>query len=103
MAMDPTSNRETATPESGAFPVQTRPTFRLATFQALRHRHYRLFFYGQLVSLIGTWMQNTALTWLAFELEHKNRWPDWVSAALLVPTCLLGPWSGALADRFPRR
>jgi MFS family permease len=56
-----------------------------------------------MVSLVGTWMQTTALMWLAFELEHQSKWPAWVSAMILMPTCLFGPWTGALADRFPKR
>src|SRR5438034_3143609 len=73
------------------------------TFRALRHRNYRLYFFGQLVSLTGTWMQTTALGWLAYELTHQSRWPSFIMTAAILPTCLLGPWGGMIADRFPKR
>src|SRR5947209_12557252 len=76
---------------------------RLGTFRALRHGNYRLYFAGQLVSLTGSWVQTTALTWVAYELTGQNRWPALVSAAQVVPTLLLGVWGGSLADRWPRR
>src|SRR5438105_3609973 len=74
-----------------------------ATFRSLRHRNYRLYFFGQLVSLVGTWMQTTALIWLAFDLTGESKWPAWVSAAQIVPTLFLGLWGGTLADRWPKR
>ena len=43
-----------------------------STFAALRHRNFRLFFTGQLISLIGTWMQNTAQGWLVYDLTHSK-------------------------------
>src|SRR2546428_9684085 len=42
------------------------------TFRALRHRNYRLFFWGQLVSLIGTWMQQTAMSWYVYQLTNSK-------------------------------
>jgi MFS family permease len=74
-----------------------------STFRALRHPNYRRYFGGQLVSLIGSWVQIAALTWLAYDLTHQNTWPALVSAAQVVPTLLLGVWGGTLADRWPRR
>jgi MFS family permease len=74
-----------------------------ATFRALRHRNYRLYFFGQLVSLIGTWMQTTALNWLAFDLTHESKWPALLMAVGILPTFFLGAWGGALADRWPKR
>src|SRR6266508_884533 len=76
---------------------------RRGTFRALRHRNYRLFFLGQMVSVVGAWMQLTALMWLAFHLTGTSRWPALVAAAQLIPGFLLGAWGGALADRWPRR
>src|SRR5262249_28007319 len=52
-----------------------------STFRAFHHRNYRLFFSGQLVSLIGTWVQNAAIAWLAFELTGTSLWPALVLAA----------------------
>src|SRR5262245_9925538 len=72
-------------------------------FRALRHRNYRLFFVGQSVSLVGSWVQMTALMWLAFDLTGTSRWPALVAAVQLVPAFLLGAWGGVLADRVPKR
>jgi MFS family permease len=69
----------------------------------LRHRNYRLYFFGQLVSLTGTWMQNAALVWLAFRLTGESKWAALVSAAQILPTFFFGAWGGALADRWPKR
>jgi MFS family permease len=77
--------------------------WKLGTFRALRHHNYRLYFTGQLVSLTGSWVQTTALTWLAYDLTGQNTWPALVSAAQVTPTLLLGVWGGGLADRWPRR
>jgi MFS family permease len=76
----------------------------LDTFRALRHRNYRLYFLGQIVSLTGSWVQTPALIWLAYELSHRqSTWAALVSAAQVVPTVLLGVYGGSLADRWPRR
>jgi MFS family permease len=72
-------------------------------FRSLRHRNYRLYFFGQLVSLVGSWVQTTALMWLAYELTKQSRWPALISAVQVLPTFVLGPWGGHVADRWPRR
>jgi len=69
------------------------------TFRSLRHRNYRLYFIGQMISLVGSWMQTTALMWLAYDLTHQSKWPAFLMVAMIGPTLLLGAWSGALADR----
>jgi MFS family permease len=73
------------------------------TFRALRHRNYRLYFSGQLVSVIGTWMQTTALMWLAEQLTHQSKWAALILVAQMLPTFLFGAWGGILADRWPKR
>ncbi|MBY0527630.1 MAG: MFS transporter [Gemmataceae bacterium] len=73
------------------------------TFRSLRHRNYRLYFFGQIVSLTGSWMQTTALMWLAYDLTHQSKWPALISAAQITPTFLFGAWGGILADRVPKR
>jgi predicted MFS family arabinose efflux permease len=75
----------------------------MRTFRSLRHRNYRLYFVGQLVSLVGSWTQITALTWLAHEQTHQIKWPAFLAAVQIGPTFILGPWGGALADRVSRR
>ncbi len=76
---------------------------RAAAFRSLRHRNYRLYFYGQIVSFTGSWMQSAALMWLVYDRTHDPLWPPLMMAAQVGPTLLLGPVGGALADRFPKR
>ncbi len=73
------------------------------TFRALRHRNYRLFFYGQLVSLIGTWMQSTAMSWLVYQITGSKLLLGVVAAAGSAPMIFFSLWGGALADRYPKR
>src|SRR3954454_13920379 len=73
------------------------------TFRALRHRNYRLFFYGQLVSLIGTWMQQTALSWLVYQITGSKFLLGVVAAVGSAPMMLFSLWSGAIAYRYPKR
>jgi MFS family permease len=75
----------------------------MRTFRSLRHRNYRLYFAGQLVSLVGSWTQITALTWLVHRLTEQAKWPAFLAAVQIGPTFLLGPWGGSLADRVPKR
>lgn len=79
------------------------PARRLPTFRALRHRNYRLYFFGQLVSFTGSWMQTTALQWLTYQLTGRSQWTALIATASILPAFLLGTWGGVLADRFPRR
>ncbi len=74
----------------------------LHTFRSLEHRNYRLYFIGQGISLIGSWMQTTALIWLAYDLTHQARWPAFIMVAMIGPTLFLAPWAGSLADRIPK-
>ena len=71
-------------------------------FRTLRHRNYRLFFSGQLVSLIGTWMQQVALTWLVYRLTNSPFLLGVVGFVGQMPTFLLGPFAGVLADKANR-
>jgi MFS family permease len=74
-----------------------------ATFRALRHRNYRLYFLGQLISLLGTLVQSTALMWLTYQLTHESGWTSLIAAIQVLPAFFLGPLGGALADRCPKR
>lgn len=80
-------------------PMETRP----AIFRALRHRDYRLYFWGQAVSLVGTWLQQAALVWLAYDLTGLSTWTGLVSMATILPTAFLAPFSGWLADLFAKK
>ena len=73
------------------------------TFRSLRHRNYRRYFLGQIVSFVGSWMQSAALMWLLYDRTGDPRWPSWVLVAQVGPTLLLGTWGGNLADRYPKR
>jgi MFS family permease len=72
--------------------------------RSLRHRNFRLFFSGQLVSLVGTWMQSVALSWLVYRLTGKATLLGLVVFATQSPIFLFGSLGGVLADRVdPRR
>ncbi|HCC48739.1 MAG TPA: MFS transporter [Elusimicrobia bacterium] len=71
--------------------------------RAFKYRNYRLFFSGQLVSLIGTWMQTVALSWLIYRLTGSPLLLGVTAFAAQVPTLLLAPFTGPAADRFDRR
>ena len=73
------------------------------TFRALRHRNYRLFFWGQLVSLIGTWMQQTAMSWFVYQITGSKLLLGAVAAVGSAPMMLFSIWGGALADLYPKR
>jgi len=73
------------------------------TFAALRSRNYRLWFFGQMVSLFGTWMQTTAQGFLVFQLTHSPVYLGYVAFASGIPTWLFMLYAGVVADRVPRR
>ena len=73
------------------------------TFRALRHRNYRLFFWGQLVSLIGTWMQQTAMSWYVYQITNSKLLLGLVAAVGSAPMVFSSIWGGALADLYPKR
>ena len=75
----------------------------LRTFVALRHRNFRLFWFGQLISLIGTWMQSIGQAWLVLELTHSAWLLGVVGALQFLPVMLLSLFGGVLADRLPKR
>ena len=73
------------------------------TFAALKHRNFRLFFIGQLVSLTGSWMQNTAQGWLVYQLTGSKVLLGTVAAVGSLPMLLLSAWGGSVADRHSKR
>lgn len=70
---------------------------------AFHHRNYRLFFIGQLVSLVGTWMQQVAQAWLVLQLTGDPIWLGIVATAQFLPVMILGLFGGVLADALPKR
>ena len=73
------------------------------TFSALRVPNFRLFFYGQSISLVGTWMQTVAQSWLVYSLTHSSTALGAVVAIQTLPVLLLGPYAGVIADRVDKR
>ena len=83
---------------SASFPKSVR-----RTFIALKYPNYRLWFGGQLVSLVGTWMQVTAQGYLVYTLTGSAKWLGLVGFAAGVPSWLFTLYGGVIADRIPRR
>ncbi len=76
---------------------------RSRTFAALKHRNYRLWYSGQMVSLFGTWMQTTAQGFLVYQLTRSPAFLGYVGFATGVPIWVLTLYGGVVADRMPRR
>lgn len=74
-----------------------------STFAALQHPNYRLWFIGQLLSLVGTWMQSTAQGYLIFDLTKSAAFLGYVSFAAGLPTWIFTLFGGVIADRFSKR
>ncbi len=73
------------------------------TFRALRHRDFRLWWFGQMVSLAGTWVQIVAQNWLVYRLTGSPAMLGLVNFVALVPALPMGLWAGSLADRFDKK
>ena len=88
-------------------PVETLESQRLSgknsTFSAMRHRNFQLFFGGQLISNIGTWMQIIAQSWVVYQLGHSEVTLGWVAFAPALPVLVISPWAGVIVDRVSRR
>ena len=83
--------------------VTKLPDILRGTFTALKHPNFRLWFIGQLVSLVGTWMQITAQGYLVFDLTHSPAYLGYVGFANGIPIFILTLYGGVVADRVPRR
>ena len=78
-------------------------TLRRETFSALSVPNFRLYFAGQAISMVGTWMQMVAQAWLVLELTGSATWVGLTFAAQTVPMLLVGPYGGLVADRTNKR
>src|SRR3954468_4387632 len=87
--------------DQGALAAPVRPTWK-NTFRALRHRNFRLFFTGQIVSLIGTWMQVIGESWLIYRLTGSSLLLGTIGFASQIPVFIFAPIGGTAADRFSR-
>ena len=72
-------------------------------FRSLKHANYRLFFAGQGISLIGTWMQQLAMSWLVYRMTQSALLLGIVGFSGMIPSLLLAPFAGVLADRWNKR
>jgi MFS family permease len=86
-----------------SLPIFSRQISLPSSLRALGHRNFRIFWSGQLISLIGTWMQMVARGWLVLELTHSPFWLGMVGFANSVPVLLLSLWAGAVADSVSKR
>src|SRR2546423_2519166 len=82
---------------SATAPKVSASTPRRRVLGALRHRNYRLFFGGQLVSTVGTWMQTIAMPWLVLQLTHSGLLVGLVLAMQYLPLLVAGPLGGLVA------
>src|SRR5579871_2506404 len=99
----PLSENSGASDPSGEEVATPQPPSRLAlAMRSLRHRNFRLFFGGQLISLIGTWMQNIAQAWLVYRLTGSSLLLGTVGFASQIPVFVLAPLGGTVADRYNR-
>jgi MFS family permease len=81
--------------------AETRRTTR--TFAAFKNPNFRLYFFGQLISTSGTWMQNIAQGYLVFQLTKSELWLGIVACAAGLPLIFLSPVAGVVVERIPRR
>ncbi len=72
------------------------------TFRALANKNYRFFFIGQSISLVGTWMQQVAMSWLVYRLTGSALWLGLIGFLGQAPAFFLTPFAGVLADRYKR-
>ena len=75
----------------------------LTVFPAFSSRNYQLYFFGQLVSMIGTWLQIVAEGWLVFQLTHSALYVGLDAAAAMIPSLFLSLFGGVIVDKFPKR
>ena len=92
---------EPTTDERLWYPIEL--LVRLRAFEALRHREYRLLWYGQVFSSMGTWMDQVTRGWLIYELTNSALHLGLVRGIQAIPFLLLSPIAGTTADRYSRK
>ena len=83
--------------------TESPPGLLRRTFRSLRNHNYRLFFFSQMVSMSGTWMQSVAQSWLVLQLTRSGVDLGITVGLQFGPVLVLGAWAGALADRVDKR
>ncbi|MGD8568450.1 MAG: MFS transporter [Gammaproteobacteria bacterium] len=76
---------------------------RIEALRSLRHRNFRIYYLGQMVSLNGTWMQSVAQSWLIYRLTDSGFMLGLTGTLTLLPNLVFGIYGGWMADRFPRQ
>lgn len=76
---------------------------RLSRFSALKHRNYQLYFSGQMISMMGSWMQSTVMAWLVYRMSHSATWLGIISFCTQMPAFLASPIAGVVADKQDRK
>lgn len=79
------------------------PAARTGVFAPLQNTNFRLYFFGQLISTSGTWMQNVAQGYLVFQLTRSELWLGVVACAMGIPILLITPFAGVIVERMSRR
>src|SRR6185369_8734556 len=82
--------------------TEGRKKMKITTFNAFRSRNYRLYFTGQSISLIGTWMQKTAVSWVVYSLTHSKFMLGLTLFATMFPSFVFSFLGGVVADRYDR-
>jgi MFS family permease len=90
-------------PEKSTIDAAPRPSKLHDTVRSLKHRNFQLFFSGQLISLVGTWMDTVAEAWLVYRLTGSSLLLGTVTFASQLPVLLISPFAGLVADRLNRR
>jgi MFS family permease len=90
-------------PAANPAPVPNGPGRSGGMFRALRHRNFQLFFSGQIISLVGTWMQTVAEAWLVYRLTGSSALLGLLGFVSQFPIFLLSPLAGLAADRWPKQ
>ena len=98
------SLREIVAEEKQEFAVPaSRDSKLVLAVRALKHRNFQLFFAGQLISLIGTWMQTVAQSWLVYRMTNSAFLLGAVGFSSQIPVFLVAPFGGIVADRHNRQ
>jgi MFS family permease len=94
---------DSASTNSNVAAVAAPPSGLRVAFRALKHRNFKLFFSGQIISLVGTWMQTVAQSWLIYRLTQSGALLGLLGFVGQMPIFVLSPLAGLVADRWPRR
>ncbi|MGE9516314.1 MAG: MFS transporter [Solitalea-like symbiont of Tyrophagus putrescentiae] len=72
----------------------------ISPFSSFRFHNYRLYFFGQAISLLGTWIQRTATSWLVYRITNSAFMLGIITFAFLIPIMILSPYGGAISDNY---